>query len=293
MKEKTFLDRVPTHPGRVILTPVSGNTYDMVRADSPTVEGTPIDKAAFDSIIQSRLTGRYYTPDVTRVITSIRSDITVSPIPRSGWAGTATNKVSGNYAISTSSNPAATSYPIENAFDGNEDTQWVSDANRTHWLAFSMPTKIKVKKIKVKIGISGGVTASIKLQGSNDGTNWVELKSGITASNVSEEYSLSATGEYTMYRLYCALSSSGAFYVSEFQPSNYDITTFSNKFTLSAGVPSTWDNGQRLMIETSAETNAVGIINNTLNGITVDTILQPSRRYELRYTGSAFVAKEV
>nr|DAP69617.1 MAG TPA: hypothetical protein [Caudoviricetes sp.] len=39
-------DRVPTYPGRVKLTPVSGqaNTYDMVRADSPTQEGTPLNK---------------------------------------------------------------------------------------------------------------------------------------------------------------------------------------------------------------------------------------------------------
>ncbi|MBU5627698.1 emp24/gp25L/p24 family protein [Oscillibacter sp. MSJ-2] len=45
-------DRVPTKPGRVKLTPVSGqaNTYDMVRADQPTQEGTPLGKATlFDS----------------------------------------------------------------------------------------------------------------------------------------------------------------------------------------------------------------------------------------------------
>ena len=44
-------DRVPTYPGRVTLTPVSGqeNTYDMVRADLPVVEGTPINKKLFDS----------------------------------------------------------------------------------------------------------------------------------------------------------------------------------------------------------------------------------------------------
>lgn len=46
-----FLDRVPTYPGRVVLTPVSGknNTYDMTRADEPVVEGTPLNKALFDS----------------------------------------------------------------------------------------------------------------------------------------------------------------------------------------------------------------------------------------------------
>ena len=40
-------DRVPLYPGRVTLTPVAGqaNTYDLVRADQPTQEGTPLNKA--------------------------------------------------------------------------------------------------------------------------------------------------------------------------------------------------------------------------------------------------------
>ena len=40
-------DRVPRYPGRVKLTPVSGqaNVYDMIRADSPTQEGDPINKS--------------------------------------------------------------------------------------------------------------------------------------------------------------------------------------------------------------------------------------------------------
>ena len=40
-------NRQPTYPGRVVLTPVPGaeNTYVMTRADEPTVEGTPLNKA--------------------------------------------------------------------------------------------------------------------------------------------------------------------------------------------------------------------------------------------------------
>ena len=40
-------DRVPRYPGRVKMTPVAGqvNTYDTVRADEPTQEGTPLNKA--------------------------------------------------------------------------------------------------------------------------------------------------------------------------------------------------------------------------------------------------------
>lgn len=42
-------DRVPLYPGRVKLVPVSGqeNVYDMIRADEPTQEGTPMSKATF------------------------------------------------------------------------------------------------------------------------------------------------------------------------------------------------------------------------------------------------------
>lgn len=40
-------DRVPLYPGRVKMIPVAGqaNTFDMVRADEPTAEGTPLNKS--------------------------------------------------------------------------------------------------------------------------------------------------------------------------------------------------------------------------------------------------------
>ena len=64
------VDRVPTYPGRVTLTPVSGaeNTYDMVRADQPITEGTPINKALFD---QKAYT---LTKDVTVYVSTSGSD---------------------------------------------------------------------------------------------------------------------------------------------------------------------------------------------------------------------------
>lgn len=42
-------DRVPLYPGRVKMTPVSGqaNVYDMVRADQPQKVGTPLDRNTF------------------------------------------------------------------------------------------------------------------------------------------------------------------------------------------------------------------------------------------------------
>lgn len=45
------VDRIPTYPGRVKLTPVdeTNHIYDLTRADQPIEEGTPINKRLFDS----------------------------------------------------------------------------------------------------------------------------------------------------------------------------------------------------------------------------------------------------
>ena len=51
-------DRVSIYPGRVKLVPVAGqeNTYDMVRADSPTQDGTPLNK---DSLLKDATAALY------------------------------------------------------------------------------------------------------------------------------------------------------------------------------------------------------------------------------------------
>lgn len=66
------VDRVPVYPGRVRMTPVSGqaNVYDMVRADQPTQEGTPINKALFDKKADT------LTENVTIYVTTSGNDTT-------------------------------------------------------------------------------------------------------------------------------------------------------------------------------------------------------------------------
>lgn len=63
-------DRVSTYPGRIKLTAVSGQTgvYDMVRADEPVQEGTPLNKALLD---QKAYT---LTSDVTVYVSTTGSD---------------------------------------------------------------------------------------------------------------------------------------------------------------------------------------------------------------------------
>lgn len=294
MKEVTFLDRVPTNPGRVKLTPVSGmaNTYDMVRADNPTVAGTPLDKATFDSFVHSRLTGRYYDMTVSRNVRSSQS-YTVNPVPTSGWVlnEAQTQATSGGYTVAT--NSLYSNYTPNKAVDGNMDTEYRSDASGEITLAITFPSAVKVKKYKLAMRASNYTYAvKTEFQGSTDGTSWSTLFTTTEKPDDLTEYTLTSTGEYTHYRLKFTASETGV-YVYEFQISSYDVSTYTNAFSVADGLPTVWTAGQRVMVQTPASFSTLAVTANTLNGVTVNTILQPNKRYELRYTGSSFVAKEV
>lgn len=106
-------DRVPTHPGRVRLTHVSDDLYDMSMADEPTEIGTPLSKstllkdstaakygfqpqdnptpddifnAAFDSLSVVRLDGVWTSNDIARFdaqnLSSARSELAGGSIGR-------------------------------------------------------------------------------------------------------------------------------------------------------------------------------------------------------------------
>lgn len=294
MKEVNFLDRVAEHPGRVTLNPVAGavNTYDLVRADDPTVPGTPLDKATFNSIIHSRLTGRYYQPSVAKKVATSQS-LTTNPIPSSGWV-LDENKmrgVSGAYVVEVSS-LYTSSYTPEKALDGSMSTEYRSDSGGATF-KITFPAPIKIKKFKIAFR-ADNYTQSVttELQGSTNGTSWNTLFTTTEKPDDLKEYTLSSPGEYSQYRLNFTAPSTGV-NIYEFAVSEYEVSTYTNEYTLELGVPSVWDAGQIILIQTPANADGFAVTGNKLNGITINTILQPSKRYELRYTGSAFAAKEV
>ena len=295
MKEVDFRDRVANHPGRITLTPVAGkaDTYEMQRADEPIEVGTPIDKATFNSIIHSRLTGRFYAPTVARELNSSR-ELTVSPLPTSGWVFDTNNSnkaTNGAYAVETSSNNGS-GWQANGAFTS---AGWQSSGGTVSWLQIYHSQALKVKKIRfgVDLQYSGRLT-KLQIQGSENGTVWNtvgELTSITTGSAI--EYTLGAPDEYKYYRLYFTSSDSNRVTVKSLSYTLYEANTYKSTFTVSGELPAVWTNEQRVMIVTPSEINSFGVITNTLNGVTVNTILQPSKRYELRYNGTAFNAKEV
>lgn len=295
MKEIDFKDRVSNYPGRIKLTPVAGqaDTYEMERADEPIEPGTPLDKATLNSIVHSRLTGRFYAPTVVREINTSR-ELTVSPLPTSGWVYDTDNTnraTSGSFVVATSSNNGS-AWLADGVF---RSAGWQSSGGDTAWVQIYHTQPLKVKNIRFAVDFQyAGRFTKLEIQGSDDGQLWTttgELTSIATGSAV--EYTLGAPDEYTYYRLYFTNSDSNRVTVKNLSYTLYEANTYKSTFSLPKELPAVWTKEQRVMIVTPPEINSFGVIKNTLNGVTVNTILQPSKRYELRYNGTAFNAKEV
>lgn len=293
MEEKNIVDRVPTYPGRIKLTPVSGtpDLFTMERADEPTAEGTPIDKATLDSIIKSRLTGRFYNliPNLTLKDTTKG---TTTPLPSSGWTLNGVVTATSSIYKVVASSAINSEYSVEKAVDGKDETSWGSEYGTTHTYTIIFPIAINIKKIGLLLGRSGDTTGvNWTIHASNDGTSWTQLYSSSNFATSATTYTLTKTGDYSQYKITFNVPLAPRVYIStltipEWEANSYTIDFITDK------MPTNWDVGQRVTVQ--MPTYAAFVVgSNTFNGVKVNTILLSGRKYELRYNGSTFDAKEV
>lgn len=298
MIEKNIVDRVPKYAGRIKLTPVNGSPdlFTMERADEPTVEGTPIDKATFDSVIQSRLTGRFYDTKVTRETVAGMTGLTVSPIPTSGWVYDADNRLiarNGQFVVEADSDQNTSANRVDDVF---VNSGWQSVGGTESWIEVYHAQALKVRSIRFAIELQySSRLIQLEIQGSTNGTNWQNLGTYTNAQltlNTAMSYTLVNTNDFNYYRLVFTSDSSNRITVKGLQYQLYDVSSYANAYTLEK-MPLVWDKGQRLTIYTPAAANTFAVTENTLNGVKINTILQPFNRYELTYNGTAFDAKGV
>ena len=294
MIEKNIVDRVPTKPGQIKLTPVSGqaDVFIMERADEPTVEGTPLDKATFNSIIQSRLTGRYYnTLPMLTLIETMAGNTNI--LPTSGWTlNGITNASTVTYSVYASSAINST-YSVEKAVDGKDDTNWGSLDGTVHTFTMVFPIAIKIKKIGLNMGRTGNTTNySMVVQGSNDGASWTNLNTFTAFPDNMTEFTLSTTvGDYSQYRLVFNKPDGARVYIDTLTVPEWEARSYSIDF-ISSEMPIDWSIGQRVTIQVPNYAAFI-VDSNTFNGIKVNTILLSGRKYELTYNGTSFDAKGV
>lgn len=111
-------DRVSLYPGRVKLEPVAGqaNLYDLTRADQPTQEGTPLNKAnllsdATAAAIKALLTSQTEDPatpnDALNILAQAVEDVTTVAAGKCS-IGTSTYTGTGTYGTA---NPTTLTFP--------------------------------------------------------------------------------------------------------------------------------------------------------------------------------------
>lgn len=193
-------DRIPTYPGRVTLTPVSGqeNTYDLVRADEPTEAGTALNKAnlltdAVASTIQT-IAGAASAPDTPNAALNLIAQA----VGNSAKVAFGTYTGTGTYG---SSNPTSLTFDFEPKF------LWVTngEALAGNYLGNSASSVQPYVQMMVLRNISkatlndlnANTTATINITWNGNTVSWY--------STYSDAYQLNKGGEYPGTYTYFAI----------------------------------------------------------------------------------------
>jgi hypothetical protein len=165
---------------------------------------TPAIEPPFDAIALSSGEGasEYVEQEITK---------TGNMFPTSDWTSTSISRqyASNGYIITPNS---VDSYDAYNAFDGNTATFWRAANNRsTKNLKIELPKPVKITKMQLYIVVP--VLECIKIQGSNNDSDWVDLK---TLYSDLEELTLVILDNPDFYKYYR---------VSSIAPSNAGATS--------------------------------------------------------------------
>lgn len=177
-------DRVPLHPGRVKLAPVAGeeNTFDMTRADAPTQEGTPLNKA---TLLQDWTAALYglgtdATPD----------DVFFEMAPRVGdIKATARDDVGGNWLLCDGSVCLKADYP---------DLHAVMDKYTTQPMVYAPEQSASIPATITHVYLVNGIyfaVGGVDIYASRDFTAWTK----VYTATVSIQYVKYVNGMYIVW----------------------------------------------------------------------------------------------
>lgn len=166
-------------------------------------------------------------PELTKISPIMTSDTTPSP-----------------YKVTRSSvwsNPSDHAWRIfDGVKTGSEDYTWISAANELHpWICVDLGTKTKMTSFKLWLDTGKNkFPEDFTLQGSNDGTNFTNIKSFTNVSSMTQasdgeiEFNLDRVAEYRYYKIYVDTLqiTGGATYIRIYEWEMYFKETKSNSY---------------------------------------------------------------
>ena len=173
---------------------------------------------------QGSLVTNVYPEAVTKITNEYDNGIAKTQLIEEHWVQpilSANGTLGGSTFAVVASSELKAGYEAFQAFRANDDaTYWHSAAqtDKKWFLTFYNPTALKVSKLDLRIHATDDIPSGGILQGSNNGTSWVDICNftNTTALNQCDQFSIDASNNSTFYKYYKILftGSNSASYVN-------------------------------------------------------------------------------
>lgn len=174
------------------------------------------------------------------------------------------------------------------AVDGSETTCWTANLIMGASLDITMVSHMLIDGMF--INYTAPSSAVLEIQHSVNGYDWITDKT--ITNHVSGRTNITLGGNTAKYwRLNFSASGNTEVKVYGWGLFDYTLSELEATYTIS-NLPTLVD-GQIILVKIPPEYDASGVVSNTLNGVTINSILQADRTYELTYHVTHYTAKEV
>lgn len=224
----------------------------------------------------------------TRSVSSVSSiSLTDNPIPTS-WQQISAGMIYQSSGYNITALGYTDGHEAYKAFDNHADTYWEANIISGMSLLIELPSTILIDKMKLQYEAPSASTLSIEY--SNNGYEWSTDKT--ITNHASGETEITLGGHTAKYwRLNFSASGNTTVKVYGWKISDYTVTISHAYFTID-NLPNMVE-GQTILVQIDPIHDATGIAVNSLNGTSIQSILQAGKKYELTYYTTHWTVKEV
>lgn len=268
---------------------------DNVQIDlkTPVIQApTPLNRATLANI-----QGDLYTQDRYNITTVKESGETITKTDNifpNDWiseGSSSTNFYTADgWSLSASSSRAG--YSADEAIDGiiAGSNYWGSEEEANPWLMIKSPLPLKILKLELEGLYIGGTDGTAIIQGSKNGSDWIDLSTALSGSTGSQEVTLKNTDWYYYYKINMTSPDSDSVQLQEIKTVQYLTKIYTHELSIPL---KTYEKGKIVNVEFSSYGGNILFENSYLNinklgNKKINGTIFAGEKYNLIYNGSSW-----